>query len=195
MKRAIWLFAAVLPLCAQPRQLSHAQLDTRSATGAVEQEFRSLLKAQPQPAWIGYSIPGSGADSNECWNGVVHLEGPEELFLLFRIDAGAITQIRILAPDCTVDGGGVPLHWLTGVRPAESARWLQTLALRTDLNEALRRRAIRALAASKGPEAVDALVSIARTQPNSQLGRQAVNALARSRDRRARAFFEDVLKR
>ena len=45
--------APALPLAAQPKLLVNAQVDTRSAAAGLEQTFRPLVTAQPQPAWIG----------------------------------------------------------------------------------------------------------------------------------------------
>ncbi len=197
MIRVLYFAAAALSLYAQPRQLTHAQLDTRAAAGGLENQMRALLASQPQPAWIGYSVPTSGLYAGECWNGngVVRLEPPPEVFLLFRAEAGAVTQIRTVSPDCAIDAGGVPLHWLTGVSLKENAAWLSSLALRADLSDQLRQRAVHALSMTKGPEAVEVLASLARREPRSRVGRQALNALSRSRDPRALAFFEDVLRR
>ena len=67
MKPALWLFAAALPLAAQPKLLINAQLDTKSASAGLEQTLRPLVSAQLQPAWIGYSVPsvrvGLGCDT------------------------------------------------------------------------------------------------------------------------------------
>ena len=60
MTRALWLMAAALPLAAQPKLLINAKVDTRSAAAGLEREFRTLLTAEPQPAWIGYTVPAAG---------------------------------------------------------------------------------------------------------------------------------------
>jgi hypothetical protein len=57
--------AAALPLAAQPKLLTNAKLDTRSAT-SLDREFRALLAAQPQPAWIGYTVAADRASSLGC---------------------------------------------------------------------------------------------------------------------------------
>ena len=57
MKTTLLVLAAALGLAAQPKLLINAQADTRSASAGLEPAFRSLLTAQPQPAWIGYSVP------------------------------------------------------------------------------------------------------------------------------------------
>jgi hypothetical protein len=61
MRLALWLAAAALPLAAQPKLLVNAQVDTRSAAAGLEREFKALVSAQPQPAWIGFAAPPGGA--------------------------------------------------------------------------------------------------------------------------------------
>ena len=53
MKLLLCLMSAALPLAAQPKLLVNAKLDTRPASAGLEQTFRPLVTAQPQPAWIG----------------------------------------------------------------------------------------------------------------------------------------------
>jgi hypothetical protein len=135
MKRALWLMAAALPLCAQPKLLTNAKVDTRSASGGLDQVFKAALNAQPQPAWIGYAVPSTRtynlgcdfvnrSDFNQA--GVVHLEPPDQAVILFRIEANAVDRIRTLSPDCEIDAGGVPVHWLSDVQPAQSVALLAT---------------------------------------------------------------------
>ncbi len=133
MSPLLWLIAAALPLAAQPKLLVNAKPDTRSAAAGLEQTFRPLVAAQPQPAWIAYSVPSArvniGCDYvRDGWSqpGVIHLEPPDHAVILFRVDAGAVERIRTLSPDCEIDAGGLPVHWLADVKPAESVALLDT---------------------------------------------------------------------
>jgi hypothetical protein len=135
MKPALYLMTIALPLAAQPKLLVNAQTDTKSAAAGLEQTLRPLVTAQPQPAWIGYSVPsiraGLGCDYvRDGWNqpGVIHLEPPDHAVILFRVDAGEIQRIRTLSPDCEIDAGNLPMHWLNDVKPAESVALLVALA-------------------------------------------------------------------
>ena len=58
----------------------------------------------------------------------------------------------------------------------------------------MRERAVSGVAASHEAEAVDLLISIARQDKDARVLRQAMNAIGRSRDPRAHAFLEEVLK-
>ena len=210
MNPAVWLVAAALPLAAPPKLLMNAQLETLSAAGGLERAFRPLVSAQPQPAWIGYSVPLVRGYNLGCEYvspgggtapGVIHLEPPDHAVILFRAEAGAITRIRVVSPDCEIDAGGVPVRWLEDVRPAESTALLQTFAAAPasassmkGRRDPLRRSAVYAISVSDDPAAVDFLIATARKDQDRSIRQECVQALARSKDPRAVAFIEDVLK-
>lgn len=202
MNAALTLMALALPLAAPPKLLINAKPDTTSAAAGLDRVFQSLVGAQPQPAWIGYAVPLTRGYNLGCeyvspggWTapGVVHLEPPDHAVILFRAEGGAITRIRVLSPDCEIDAGGVPVHWLDDVRPAENSALLQTFAAAKNA-ERLRENAIYALSTSTESNAVDFLIGLARKDNNPRVRRMCVSALARSADPRATAFFKDVLK-
>ena len=194
MTRAVWLMAAALPLAAQPKLLTNAKLDTRSATASLDREFRALLAAQPQPAWIGYTVAADRASSLGCegFSGVVHLEPPDQALILFRVEANAVTRIRTIAPDCAIDAGGVPVHWLSDVKPAESVTLLATFVRQPGPAD---NGALRAVATHAGPEALDLLISIARTDKDSRMRMQAVSALGRTSGPKAASAIRDAIEK
>jgi hypothetical protein len=244
MTRALLLLVAALPLAAQPKLLLNAQTDTRSAASGLEREYRTLLAAQPQPAWIGYSVPAIKTNSLGCdyvrdSNGTattVHLEPPDHVIVLFRVENNALDRVRALSPYCEIDAGGLPVHWLNDVQPAQSVALLasliperertgdgalhalavhadpsadaaldrflaqdqpQSLRMRAvsylaprnfplikkviagDPDIRVRERAVSSLANSRQPEALDLLTSIAKTDPDPRLRQQAVSGLGR----------------
>jgi hypothetical protein len=192
MTRALWLIAISLPLAGQPKLLVNATVDTRPVSAGLDQEFRKLVAAAAQPQWIGYNVPATRTTRLGCdySNGVVHLEPPEQAVILFRLEAGAVDQIRAVSADCEIDAGGITVHWLTGVNPIESAELLRSFALAR--GQRLQRQAISALATAS--DGVPALIQIVKTAPDLALRKQAMSSLQQSRDSRAVAFFEDVLK-
>src|SRR5205823_676255 len=131
MKNALFLLMTVLPLAAQPKRLIDAQVQTRAVSGSLDQQIQSLQTVQPQPAWAAYMVPAARGRNFGCdgyWRdneftvagGVVHLEPPEEVMVLFRFNNNQVSQIRTLAPDCDISAGGAPFYWLTGVQSADS---------------------------------------------------------------------------
>ena len=172
MKPLLWLMAAALPLGAQPKLLVNAKLDTRSAAAGLEQAFRPLVTAQPQPAWIAYSVPSTrvnlGCDYvRDGWNqpGVIHLEPPDHAVIFFRVDAGAVERIRTLSPDCEIDAGDLPVHWLADVKPAESVALLDAFATQRERHMD---GALSAIASHSDPAAEAALQRfLGPSQPES----------------------------
>ncbi len=126
------ILAATLPLAAQPKLLVNAKLDTHSAAQGLDHEFQALVAATPQPSWIAYSVPSTRTMSLGCefvshdgawWStGTVHLEPPDHALILFRVVAGAVERVRMLSPDCEIDAGDTPFHWLTDVQPGPERR-------------------------------------------------------------------------
>jgi hypothetical protein len=63
---------------------------------------------------------------------VIHLEPPDHAVILFRVDGGEVQRIRTLSPDCEIDAGNLPVHWLNEVKPAESVTLLTAMAAQRD---------------------------------------------------------------
>lgn len=207
MKRALWMLAAAATLAAQPKLLVNAATDTRSAAAGLEPAYRALLAAEPQPAWIGYSVPaarnaGLGCEyvrDSGAGAGIVHLEPPTEAIVLLRVENRAVTRVRALSSYCEIDAGGLPVHWLSDVRLAESVALLDSLvpealfaiaahadpsAMRSlarhaasDQPESLRLRAISALGRRSGADVVALLSGIAEKDASSSVRRRAMSAL------------------
>ena len=100
MRTALVLLAAALAAAAQPKKLVNAQVDTRSASAGLESVFRQLMTAQPQPAWIAYTVPAARGRQFGCdsyWRdgeftvagGTVHLEPPNEALVQVQRDGQA----------------------------------------------------------------------------------------------------------
>jgi hypothetical protein len=255
MKTTLCFLAAASVLAAQPKLLVNANVDTRPAGGGLEAAYRPLVTAQPQPAWIGWTVPAqrnSGNNNMGCeyvWRdgqgagpgqGVVHLEPPDHVVILIRVDQGVVSRLRYVSPDCEIDAGGAPFHWLTDVQPAQSVALLSTLVterepgssnamgaiamhadasadaaldrfvapasplsirqravslfaserahhgfevikglIANDTDIRIRERAVSALGSSKDPGALELLLETARRNSDPKLRVQAVGALAR----------------
>ena len=220
MKAGAILALVVLTLAAQPRLLTNAKVDTRSAAAGVEREFRALLTGEPQPAWIAWTVPsvrsyalGCEYVSHDGWAapGVIHLEPPDHAVILFRIVNHTLERIRALSPDCEIDAGGVPVHWLNDVKPAESvallAGWvasseisrngaLGAIAMHDDAAadaaldrfaatgqpEDLRRRAIGWMGSARGRHGMETLRSLLANDANSAVRARAIAAIAESKE-------------
>ena len=142
----------------------------RGAAGL--QTVRRLLAAATDPA-ERRSLVGALGQSREA--AVV-----EALRPLTR-DADA--QIRSDAAYYFVQRGGA----------AAIAEALKMMAAETD--DAVRRRIISSIGRLPGDAGVTALLQLARTTDNAVLRKEAVSALSQSRDPRAVAMMEEILKR
>lgn len=164
------LFMLTLGLSAQQPLVENAQVTTHGLSGTIAAQLAALGS---EPFWAGYRVPviaGRGEDG--CWTqsdsvggrdprAAVRLEGQTAMLILVRVEAGKIEKLRTTSPDCRLEGGGLPFHWLTGVSVAASVAWLQTQIAgeRGD-------RAIYPLAMHAGPEADRALEHLTSpTQP------------------------------
>lgn len=146
MKTILLFTVAVCGFSQQPR-IQNAKLDTRTATPTLDSALRIILSAQSEPAWIGYSVPR--AQRQDDWyddssrgciledghnttvirdiNTPVPLEGPSNMILLFRVSEQKVQRIRMLAPDCLLDAGGLPFYWFNNVKPSDSVAFLEGL--------------------------------------------------------------------
>ena len=195
MKTVLCLLVAALSLTAQPpKLLVNAQVDTRSAAAGLDAAFKAAVAAQPQPAWIAYSVPSVrvfiGCDYvRDGWNqpGVIHLEPPDHAVILFRVDRGAVERIRTLSPDCEIDAGNLPVRWLNDVKPAESVALLNGFAT---LRESYQDGAMHAISLHADPAADQALQRFLAVDQPESVRLRVVSWLSPSRGRNS----FDILK-
>ena len=134
-------------------RIENARAETRAVTGTLEATFQSILAQAEKPEWVGYSVDEISGERNVCcgnWNdgegcgtcrlerdhdstggtthvdGSMRLEGARRLVVLVRLEAKRVTRVRVASEDCTLDAGGLPFLWLTGVKPSESVALLTT---------------------------------------------------------------------
>ena len=132
--------------------------------------------------------------------GPVKLEAGTTVFILVRIADHAVERVRSFADDCPLDAGSRRVIWYEGVSAAESVAYLNSLvALHdvpgtpTDLRRRLNSSAISAMGWHKD-DAADALIALARQNVDSSARSNAFNALGRSKDPKAIAFVDGILK-
>jgi hypothetical protein len=197
-------------------------VQTRAVSGSLNQQLQSLKTLQPQPAWAAYVVPASRGRNFGCdgyWRdneftvagGVVHLEPPQEVMVLFRFNDNEVSQIRTLAPDCDISAGGATFYWLTGVQPADSVATLHGFVkpggrlaesavnaigfhagpaadaalekfLGHDQPESIRERAMRWMGTTRGRRGIELLKAIVASDPDEGVRRSAIRAIASSSD-------------
>jgi len=140
-----------------PSAFVNAKLDTQAASSGLAAAVHALLGARPQPAWIAYAAPSVGGHmccfdsvakgeaTGWCCGGCrlegrgsfqgapkeaapIPLEGRKLMHVLLRAEQGRVTRVQAYSADCALDAGGLPVHWLSDVAPAESVALLAGLA-------------------------------------------------------------------
>jgi HEAT repeats len=181
-------------------RISNAKIDTRAVTQSLEREVQSVA-SRGGAAWIGYRAPmvagprqmccyDSISDEGSCCgrcrleggsdvtmttgsqgDSRVSLEPPTEFLVLARVESGAVMRLRTFTPDCDIDGGGMPLVWLTDVKPDDSIAWLEKLVASApesgEIHERVGKPAIAAIAMHNAPaadRALDNLVAPSRPE-------------------------------
>ena len=109
--------------------------------------------------------------------GTVKLEGPRRLVVLFRLEAKKVDRIRVASEDCTLDAGGLPFLWLTGVKPSESVALLTTYVQGAEFerheHHNIGQGALTAIALHADASADRAMESFVKPDQREELRRQA----------------------
>lgn len=66
--------------------------------------------------------------------GPVMLEGARKILVMLRVENRRTEKVRTFSEDCDLDAGGLPVHWLEGVRAPDSVAFLRSL-VRTTVEE------------------------------------------------------------
>jgi HEAT repeat protein len=236
IRQAAWILCTFAGLAtAQPR-LVNGKVETHVLQAPLDQEFKRMVSAQTDPAWIGYAVPVVAGDRQMCCYysnsdmnygyrgcaleprsplpsaggasaGPVPLEAPKNFYVMFRVERNEVTKVRTFSADCELDAGGTTIHWLTGVRPADSVNLLagyepfqsstlSAIALHADPSantviekylahdqpESLRRRAATLMGELRGRRGFEVLSAMVKDEKSERVRESAVQGLAFSRE-------------
>jgi HEAT repeat protein len=217
-----WL-AGVLPAGAQPR-LSNGDLRQTPVSGSLTRAaIEHLAPTGPAwVGYAVPSIPGehqmccwNGGSNGACCEGCrlelgssvsgnavpppprtapIPLEGSQQFFVLYRVEGGQVTRIRMFSEDCPLDGGGLILHWFTGVRPADSVAILASFVAATSERK-VADSALSALAMHQEPSALDRLIASARDGATTQIRGQALFWLAQRAGEKAVGAISEAISK
>ena len=132
----------------------------------------------------GRNVTVVNSDGEDC----LDRSGSGRMLVLLRLEARAPRRLRTFSSDCTLDAGGLPVFWLSDVRPSESVALLETLA--GDASLARKKRseggepALSAIALHDDPSADAALEKFAAPGNSEALRKQAFFWLGNARGRR-----------
>ena len=118
----------------------------------------------------GSGVSMNTGDSISVRGSRVMLEPATEFLVLARLENGAVSRVRTFTPDCDVDAGGLPVVWLSDVKPDESVSWLSSLVLASpetgEQKDRVGKTAMSAIALHNVPAADRALESfVAPSRP------------------------------
>jgi hypothetical protein len=103
------------------------------------------------------------SDHGISMNGTVSDCAPPEpvpyAFVFLKTENKQVTKARVFSAECPLDFGGLPVHWMEGVKPEESIDFLTSLALGSDDEKEGRsgHNAVMAIAMHDVPESDNAL--------------------------------------
>jgi hypothetical protein len=186
MKIAAFVLAGALASSAafaQQPNFVNARLVTRAAQPDVARAIAAIVKAQVEPAWVGYAVPAMTSDAfnrNDGWSercrleqqrvdpatnapvhGPIRLEAAPTVMILARLQAGGIQRVRSFSGDCQVDAGGLQVYWFGDVSGAQSVDFLKTLITTPDgRNQS--ESALSAIALHRDAAATAAILDLAK---------------------------------
>jgi len=130
--------------------------------------------------------------------GTTKLEAPRSVAVLFRAENKHVTKIRVVSVECSLDAGGLPFVWLSGVKPAESVELLETFVHDTDLDahddDHTSHGALTAIALHADPAADRALESFTHTGEPESLRKQTAFWLGAAREKAGLAVLQKMAK-
>jgi len=210
---------------AEAPRVENAKLETRTVGASLDATFREIANAAEKAVWVGYSvdqIPGNReACCNNNWNdgncgtcrlekensgttgtahgdGNVKLESGRQLVVLYRLEAKQVVKIRVASNDCTLDAGGLPFFWLTGVKPTDSILLLTTYVRNSDFDDHGDRRpgngALTAIALHADVSADRALESFVTPEQREGLRRQAAFWMGAARGKAGLTVLQHMAK-
>lgn len=142
----------------------------------------------------GSFLSGTGNNGSDCGP----LEDAHTAFVFARIEQQRITKVRTFSPGCAVDASGMPLFWVSGVKPAESVELLAQIASSSSVDDGYKKsvaqHAIAAIAIHDDAAADRALEKfIAQGQPD-RLREQTALWLGTERGKRGLEILRAAVK-
>jgi len=211
----------------QAPRVENAKFETRALAGPLDTAFREIARQADKPEWVGYSVAeiagertaccgnyrdGDGENCGTCrlekdhdgssgtthTDGTVKLEGAQQLFVLFRLEAKQVGKIRVASEDCALDAGGLPFLWLTGVKPEESVALLKSFVNGAAIDgygePNTSNGALTAIALSADPAADRAFASFVATDQPERLRKHAAFWLGSARGKAGLPLLQKMAK-
>ncbi len=210
------LFTTALAAKAQQANLVHAKLDQAQAAGGLSATIAAATAHDSGPSWIGYASPavddhrGNGGEDgwrsctadleegSSITNDSGDLEAPADrhILIFLRAERQRIEKVRMFDDGCRVDADGMAVHWLTGVKPAESVEFLRAFVQRGEANDEKHSTgaAIAAIASTDDPAADAAMQQFTSAPSPESLRKKAVFWLGAARGTKGYEMLRAIVK-
>jgi HEAT repeat protein len=209
-------------------QVENTRVEKKTLAGPLLAEVKAWVSQASQPQWLGYSVPEIGRERTLCcgdyggsWgNGCGHcrledrnnatnmssreepgtakLEAPHSIAVLLRAENKRVMKIRVVSMECSLDAGGLPFLWLSGVKPEESVELLETFVKGSDLDahgdEHISHSALTAIALHADSAADRALESFTRPDQPESLRRKTAFWLGAAREKAGLSLLQKIAK-
>ena len=206
-------------------RIANAKLETHAVGASLDATFHEIAAAAEKPEWVGYQVEQVAGEHGVCcdnnWNdgncgtcrlerenggttdtkhtdGSVKLEGARQLVVLYRLESKQVVKIRVASEDCTLDAGGLPFVWLTGVKAPESVALLSTYVRSSNFEDrgdrGIGHGALTAIALHADASANGALDSFVTPEQREALRRQAAFWMGAARGEAGLAALQRMSK-
>lgn len=214
---AVTLLLGSLAANGEQLDIIHAKLDQNSASAGLPAAIADATRSDAGPSWIGYEVPavadgeGSGhshrgwnscsADLEEGSNHTTSFGAPNEpasrgVLIFLRTHQQQIEKVRMFEGNCRVDADGMPVHWLTDVRPAESVELLRSYVQHGygSSKDRPKGAAVAAIASTDDPSADAAMQEFTSASSPVELRKEAVFWLGAARGHKGYEMLRTIVK-
>lgn len=208
-------------------KLVNAKLQTVDAASGLRPVVDRIMKEQG-PLWMAYVIPTLRKERTMCcfdsWEGNYkgccsgcklesrdgtfnvgtmkgencNLEPVDFAFVFLRADGGKITKSKAFSNDCALDAAGLPVYWLTNVKPAESVALLSALVRSDETDSESGKRigpqAIMEIALHNDPSADTALEGFIAPNMSRKVRQETGMWLGMERGEKGLAILREAIK-
>jgi hypothetical protein len=182
MRALVALCFASITAAQNPPALKNGVVETRAFAG----DLAAQLKSGPA-TWFGYEIKRERKSDQWCdgqYQSPIQLEGSDRAAILLRVENNQVQKLKVYSLEFSLDAGGLPFVWLTGVSEKASLGYLKGLS-----NEG----AIFAISQHAGMEATDILIDFAKNNKSTHWREQALFWLAQRAGAKSAAAIVDAI--
>jgi hypothetical protein len=193
----------VLSALAWSQDLQPSVVNAKFEARAFSGDLHSDLRAS-SATWLGYAVKSKHRGGESCCNNcqlestsgchgrTIALEGSDTVAVLFRVERDTIQKLQVRSLDCSLDAGGLPFVWLSGVPAAASTSFLKNLA-ESNTADHLQNAAVFAISQHEEPTAIAALEDLARPPRPAHIREQAIFWMAQEAGTRAASFIQNAI--